>query len=44
MNRYSRAEGMEDMIESIRGMMQELPEEVQRDAQRFVQKLEQQMM
>ena len=34
---------MEDMVESIRGMMQELPPEVQRDAQRFVQKLEEQM-
>ena len=55
MGRYSRryddgmggnsyAEGMEDMIESIRGMMNELPQDVQRDAQKFVQKLEQQMM
>lgn len=34
---------MEDMVESIRGMMRELPPEVQRDAQRFVQKLEEQM-
>lgn len=41
---YSRADEMGDMIESIRGMMGELPQEVQRDAQRFVQKLEQHMM
>ena len=42
---YSRAgEEMEEMVESIRSMMQELPEDVQMDAQRFVQKLEQQMM
>ena len=41
---YSRAgEEMEEMVESIRSMMQELPEDVQMDAQRFVQKLEQQM-
>lgn len=40
---YSRGEGVEEMVESIRGMMQELPQEVQRDAQRFVEKLEQQM-
>lgn len=41
---YSGAEEVEEMVESIRGMMQELPPELQRDAQRFVQKLEQQMM
>ena len=42
---YSRAgEEMEEMVESIRSMMHELPEDVQMDAQRFVQKLEQQMM
>lgn len=40
---YSRADEMEDMVESIRGMMKELPQDVQRDAQRFVQKLEEQM-
>lgn len=51
MGRYSReggysrdAEEMEDMVESIRSMMGELPQEVQRDAQRFVEKLEQNMM
>lgn len=43
MGRYSREGGVEEMVESIRGMMQELPENVQRDAQRFVEKLEQHM-
>lgn len=43
MGRYSRDGGVEEMVESIRGMMQELPENVQRDAQRFVEKLEQHM-
>lgn len=41
---YSRADEMEDMVESIRSMMGQLPQEVQRDAQRFVEKLEEQMM
>lgn len=41
--RYSRGDQMEEMIESIRGMMQELPQDVQREAQKFVQKLEEQM-
>lgn len=41
--RYSRADGMEEMVDSIRSMMQDLPQDVQQDAQRFVQKLEQQM-
>ena len=40
---YSRADGMEDLVEDIRNMMQELPQGVQQDAQKFVQKLEQQM-
>ena len=40
---YSRADEMEDMVESIRGMMNELPQEIQRDAQKFVQKLEEVM-
>lgn len=43
MGGYSRSDGVEEMVEAIRGMMQELPQEVQQDAQRFVQKLEQQM-
>lgn len=41
---YSRADEVENMVESIRGMMGDLPREIQRDAQRFVQKLEQHMM
>ncbi len=40
---YSRADGVEDLVEEIRGMMQELPQNLQMDAQRFVQKLEQEM-
>ena len=38
---YSRAGGMADLAEDIRDMMQELPQNVQQDAQRFIQKLEQ---
>ena len=41
---YSRDEGVEEMVDTIRSMMSELPQEVQRDAQKFVDKLEQQMM
>ncbi len=41
---YSRADGMDEMVDSIRSMMGELPPDVQRDAQRFVDKLEQTMM
>lgn len=41
---YSRADGMDEMVYSIRSMMGELPPDVQRDAQRFVDKLEQTMM
>ena len=40
---YSRDGGVEEMVESIRGMMSELPEDAKRDAQKFVQKLEQMM-
>lgn len=40
---YSRADGMEDLMEKINGMMGELPPNIQQDAQRFVQKLEQEM-
>ena len=43
MGRYSRDEGVEEMVDSIRSMMDELPQEVQKDAQRFVEKLEQHM-
>ena len=40
---YSRAYGVEELVEDIRGMMQELPQGLQQEAQKFVQKLEQQM-
>lgn len=40
---YSRADGLEDLVVEIQGMMQELPQNVQQEAQKFVQKLEQQM-
>lgn len=39
---YSRAEDdMDSMIEELRGMMQELPQEKQREVQKFIQKIEQ---
>ena len=38
---YSRADRAEDLVEDIRSMMQELPQNIQQDAQRFIQKLEQ---
>ena len=40
---YSRTDGMDSLVEEIRSMMQELPQNLQQDAQRFVQKLEQEM-
>ena len=40
---YSRTDGMDDLVNEIRSMMQELPQNLQQDAQRFVQKLEQEM-
>ena len=40
---YSRTGGVDDLVEEIRSMMQELPQNIQQDAQRFVQKLEQEM-
>jgi len=43
MGRYSRAEGVEELVDTVREMMQELPQNLQMDAQRFVQKLEQEM-
>lgn len=43
MGRYSRNDGIEELVENVRDMMQELPPNVQQDAQKFVQKLEQQM-
>lgn len=44
MGRYSRAEGVEELVENVREMMGELPQNLQMDAQKFVQKLEQEMM
>lgn len=42
MGRYSRAEDdMDDMIMELREMMQDLPQEKQREVQRFIQKIEQ---
>lgn len=38
---YARAGGVSDLVEDIRDMMQELPQGVQQDAQKFIQKLEQ---
>ena len=40
---YSRTDGVEGLVDEIRSMMQELPQNIQQDAQRFVQKLEQEM-
>lgn len=43
MGRYSNAEGVDELVETVRNMMQDLPQHLQQDAQRFVQKLEQEM-
>lgn len=40
---YSRADGMEDLMDEINGMMGELPQNLQQEAQRFLQKMEQEM-
>lgn len=40
---YSRADGIEELVENVREMMGELPQNLKQDAQRFVQKLEQEM-
>lgn len=40
---YSYAEGVEEMIDAIRESLQELPEDTKREAQKFIQKLEQAM-
>ena len=40
---YSRADGMEELMEEIQGMMGELPPNLQMEAQKFVQKIEQEM-
>lgn len=42
-NGYSRTDGMQGLVDDVRSMMQELPPNVQQDAKRFVQKLEQEM-
>lgn len=43
MGRYSRADGVDELVESVRGMMDDLPDHLKQDAQRFVRKLEQEM-
>lgn len=40
---YSRSDGMEELMDEIQGMMGELPPNLQQEAQKFVQKLEQEM-
>lgn len=40
---YSRADGMEELMDEINGMMGELPPNLQQEAQKFIQKLEQEM-
>ena len=37
---YSRADGMEELVEEIQGMMGDLPASLQMEAQKFVQKIE----
>ena len=43
MGRYSNAEGVDELVDTVRSMMQDLPANLQQDAQRFVQKLEREM-
>lgn len=38
---YSREGGAEELVDAVRGMMQDLPPEIQHEANKFVQKLEQ---
>lgn len=40
MNGYSYADGMEDLLTEMRGMMADMPEEKRREVQRFVDKME----
>lgn len=40
---YSRTDGVEELVENVREMMQELPQNLQMDAQKFIKKLEQEM-
>jgi hypothetical protein len=43
-DRYSYADGVEELVENVKGVMNDLPQNLKQDAQRFVQKLEQEMM
>ena len=40
---YSRADGMEELMDEINGMMGELPPNLQQEAQKFVRKIEEEM-
>lgn len=40
---YSRTSDIEELVDNLRDMMQDLPEETKREAQRFMMKLEEQM-
>lgn len=40
---YSRTDGVEELVDNVRNMMQDLPQNLQMDAKRFIQKLEQEM-
>ena len=40
---YSRADGVEELVDNVRSMMQDLPQNLQMDAKRFIQKLEQEI-
>lgn len=38
--RYSGADGMDELLDEMRGMMMEMPDEKRREAQKFIQKME----
>lgn len=40
---YSRTDGVEELVDNVRNMMQDLPQNLQMDAKRFIQKLEQEI-
>lgn len=40
---YSRTDGVEELVDNVRNMMQDLPQNLQIDAKRFIQKLEQEI-
>ena len=42
--RYSYADGVEELVVNVKSAMNDLPQNLKQDAQRFVQKLEQEMM